>query len=160
MGREVRMVPKNWEHPKDKSGNYIALFDSDFEECADNWDKEYSKWNRGIYPVYANEESKKMGYEEFEGERPDKNDYMPSFLDGTKNYYMMYETTTEGKPISPAFETPEELARWLYDNKASAFGDSTASYEGWLRVAEGDYAPSAVYSDKLGLQNGVDALNN
>jgi hypothetical protein len=25
MGREVRMVPKDWEHPRDKSGKYIPL---------------------------------------------------------------------------------------------------------------------------------------
>jgi len=47
---------------------------------------------------------------------------------------MMYETCTEGTPISPAFATPEELARWLADNEASAFGGMTASYEGWLRT--------------------------
>lgn len=25
MGREVRMVPNDWEHPRDKSGKYIPL---------------------------------------------------------------------------------------------------------------------------------------
>ena len=27
MGREVRMVPKDWIHPKDRNGKYIPLFD-------------------------------------------------------------------------------------------------------------------------------------
>ena len=42
---------------------------------------------------------------------------------------MIYETCSEGSPISPAFETPEELARWLTDN---SFGSMTATYEQWL----------------------------
>jgi len=57
---------------------------------------------------------------------------------------MMYETTSEGTPISPAFETPEALARWLTDTGASAFGKSTAPYEAWLSVCNGGYAPSLV----------------
>lgn len=28
MGREVRRVPANWEHPKDERGNFIPLFSS------------------------------------------------------------------------------------------------------------------------------------
>jgi len=57
---------------------------------------------------------------------------------------MMYENTSEGTPISPPFETPEELARWLADNNASAFGGMTATYEQWLATCKGLYAPSMV----------------
>ena len=39
-----------------------------------------------------------------------------------RTHYQMYETCTEGTPISPVMETPENLARWLADNGASAFG--------------------------------------
>lgn len=73
-------------------------------------------------------------------------------------HYMMYETTSEGTPISPDFSTPEELARWLADTGASAFADQTASYEGWLRVARGGYACSAVSVGGGSLVSGVDAL--
>ena len=70
---------------------------------------------------------------------------------------MMYEDTTEGTPISPAFATPEELARWLADTGASAFGDSTATYEQWLHVCKGGWAPSAVI-DINGMRSGVEAM--
>jgi hypothetical protein len=53
--------------------------------------------------------------------------------------------------------TPEELARWLTDTNASAFGGEGASYEGWLRVARGGFAPSAVIADGK-MQSGVEAL--
>ena len=70
---------------------------------------------------------------------------------------MMYEITSEGTPISPAFATPEELARWLSDNEAIAFAGMTATYEQWLRVANGGYAGSAVMTDGK-MESGVAAL--
>jgi len=158
MGREVRMVPKNWEHPKKDNGEYIPLFEGPFELDANEWDKECIEWNSGNYPDYASEENKKLSYSEWNGERPEKCDYMTSFKDEEKTHLMMYETTTEGTPISPAFKTPEELARWLADNNASAFGSSTATYEQWLSTCKSGFAPSAVYTTENGLQSGVEAL--
>jgi hypothetical protein len=46
--------------------------------------------------------------------------------------YQMWETTSDGSPISPVFATPQELARWLADSGASVFGKHTATYEEWL----------------------------
>ena len=71
--------------------------------------------------------------------------------------YQIWETTSEGSPITPSLPSPEELARWCVDNAVSAFGGQGASYEGWLRVAEGGYAPSAV-GGPAGLVSGVDSL--
>ena len=82
---------------------------------------------------------------------------MPDWPAEQCTHLMMYEDTSEGTPISPAFATPEELARWLTDNGASAFGSSTGSYEGWLRVAKGGWAPSMVATSE-GITSGVDAL--
>lgn len=73
-------------------------------------------------------------------------------------HFMMYEDTSEGTPISPAFATPEDLARWLYDNGASAFASMTASYEQWLAVARGGFAPSAVIVGGA-LLSGVEACD-
>jgi hypothetical protein len=70
--------------------------------------------------------------------------------------YQMWEDCTEGSPISPTFDTPEELARWLADNKASAFGDLTATYEQWLQMIHDGYVASAVVSSQ-GMQSGVEA---
>lgn len=92
------------------------------------------------------------------GNPPDINDYMPNWPDAERTHLMMYETTSEGTPISPAFRTPEELARWLADNKASAFGSMTASYESWLEVARGGWAPSAIYTPETGLVSGVEGV--
>jgi hypothetical protein len=53
-------------------------------------------------------------------------------------HYMLYETTTEGTPRSPAFATPEELARYCVDN-VTWFADQKSTYEHWLRVAQGEW---------------------
>jgi len=122
MGRECRRVPRWWQHPRDETGDLIPLLSGSFSDALKGW-REHN-------------------------DRPEPTplDYMPDWREEDKTHYQMYEDTTEGTPISPVMATPEELARWLVDNKASAFGDMTASYEGWLRVCQGDWACCAVIS--------------
>ncbi len=76
----------------------------------------------------------------------------------TGDGWQMWETTSEGSPISPVFETPEKLARWLEANNASAFGDATASYGTWIKMITGPgWAMSAVM-DSNGFRSGVEAI--
>lgn len=75
-----------------------------------------------------------MTYEQYEEQRPHRDDYMPNWPAEERTHLMMYENTTEGTPISPAFASAEELARWLVDNNATWFASSTCTYETWLRV--------------------------
>jgi hypothetical protein len=73
--------------------------------------------------------------------------------------YQIWETTSEGSPITPPFETPEELARWCVDNKASTFGSETANYETWLKFIRGPgWAPSMIGQEGVGLVSGVEGL--
>lgn len=165
MGREVRRVPADWQHPKeqkfDRRGQFVEsykpLFGGSWSEAAREWDAEREKWERGEFPEYSSEESRQMPYDQWSGRRPYSGDYMPDWPAEQRTHFMMYEDTSEGTPISPAFASPEELARWLADNKASAFGSDTATYEQWLRVARGGWAPSMVVSDGV-LSSGVAAL--
>ena len=129
MGREVRKVAATWQHPKD-GGRYKPLYEGYAEALVEFETKQHA-------------EGMQAAIEEF-GQAPDKNDYMPEWSEAEKTHLQMYETCTEGTPISPVMESPEKLARWLTDNGASAFGGMTASYDAWLRVCEGGYAPSAI----------------
>ena len=165
MGREARRVPADWQHPIDEKGNHIALFNGkSYQEQLDIWDEESRKWLEGFRSDFKGGWCQFDGtevaknYTEWAGKRPDANDYMPQWTEAEATYFMMYENTSEGTPISPAFATPEELARWLADTGASAFGDQTASYEGWLRVAQGGYAPSAVIVGGI-LNSGVEGIS-
>lgn len=160
MGREVRMVPPDWKHPKNDRGHYIPLLGANFEKRLAAWELGNAKWSEGLrddhnggWMPIGDVESKT--YADWDGEKPEAGGYMPTFPVGSATHLMMYEDTSEGTPISPAFATPEKLARWLATTDASAFGNMGASYEGWLRVCKGGYAPSAVL-DSGGLRSGVD----
>lgn len=72
-------------------------------------------------------------------------------------FWQMWETTSEGSPISPPMPTPEKLAEWLVANNASSFGDQRATYEQWLAMINSGWAPSAVMSDGQ-LKSGVEAI--
>lgn len=170
MGREVRRVPKNWEHPKKADGkNYKPLFGGSVSAMQEDWDIGKAKWEEGFRENFSSKEwvprepDETHTWEEWTGKRPDPADYMPDWKPEERTHYQMYENTSEGTPISPVCESPEELARWLTDTKASAFADMTASYEQWLSVCKGRYAPSAVITvrGEVGvMQSGVAAVGD
>ena len=168
------MVPPDWQHPTEWGKparhqrpklRHRPLLDGDHAKQAAEWEGEFAARQRGEVRDWATNGWKPKSqsalecelFEEWHGSRPKAEDYMPAFAEGTATHLMMYETTSEGTPISPAFATPEELARWLADNGASTFGDSTGTYEQWLSVCRGGWAPSAVM-DAKGFRSGVEAM--
>jgi hypothetical protein len=144
MGRKIRKVPANWNHPKDKNGEHIPLFDGYSERFSD-WKIAKEKWSQGFRLQYngdlepIGEAYSGMSFEEYDGPCPKKEDYMPDWPNNERTHFCMYEDTSEGTPISPIFETAEELARWLTDSKASYFGNTGADYETWMRVCKGGF---------------------
>jgi hypothetical protein len=65
-------------------------------------------------------------------------------------------TTTEERPMSPVFKAPEQLARWLTDNKASAFGSQKASYNEWLNMIHEGSSLTGFMNSKTGrVKSGV-----
>jgi hypothetical protein len=124
MGRELRKVPKGWEHPKRDDGTYQPMFDESFKEAAQEWKDGFEEWKEN--PEHNCE------YWEWDGDPPNREYYMPDWTDKIRTHYQMYETTSEGTPISPVFDNIEDLAHWLADNNATTFAYDTASYEWWL----------------------------
>lgn len=164
MGREVRRVPPDWEHPIDEeTGRYHPMYHQTFREAMEEWYAGWKAWEAGEDP-----DKGRYGdtyYWELNGKPPDPEYHrLREWTPEEATHYMMYEDTSEGTPISPAFATPEELARWLADTKASANGGQPASYEAWLRVANGAWAPSmmiTVHADgrveeKTGVESTLD----
>jgi len=154
MSREVRKVPADWQHPKYTEENeprsgMLGRLKPLLEGYADAA-KEFMEIavRDGLQAAI-----------EYYGPAPNKNDYMPDWPKVQRTHYQMYETCSEGTPISPVIASPEELAHWLADNGASAFGGMSATYEQWLEVARGGWAPSAVISNGM-LESGVAALAN
>lgn len=154
MGRQIRMVPPGWKHPKKSDGNFVPLLKGPFSQNLAEWDEEAAHWANGEVLDYSTWPERRTfkphgktdseTYAEYAGERPVQSDYMPEFEPGTATMLCMYEDTSEGTPISPAFKTPEELARWLADNEASAFGGMTANYEQWLATCKAGWSVGMV----------------
>jgi hypothetical protein len=49
------------------------------------------------------------------------------------NGYQLWETTSEGSPVSPVFETLDELCEWCEAN-ATTFADFKATKEEWKQI--------------------------
>jgi hypothetical protein len=70
--------------------------------------------------------------------------------------YQMWETVSEGSPISPVFATPEELASWLEVNPSGIDEGTTADQ--WLAFIKGPgWAPSMI-GTAGGLVTGVQGM--
>lgn len=162
MGREVRRVPKDWQHPQHEGGKYIPLMDN-FHKRLSEWNEGNEMWAKGFRDDFnggwkpREDDEKNMTYEEWTGPRPEADEYMPDWPESERTHIQMYEDCSEGTPISPVMEKPEELARWLADNNASAFGSMTASYEQWLATIKRGFAFSMVIEDNK-IRSGVDAI--
>lgn len=61
-------------------------------------------------------------------------DYEPPAGEG----YQLWETTSEGSPVSPVFETIEGLCEWCEEG-ASTFGSFKASAKKWQEMLENDF---------------------
>lgn len=122
MGREIRRVPANWEHPKmvrlGTSGYENAFkpqHKCSFDDDAADWIKEFIKWSAGDFPSHAEDDDKKLPFWEWAGSHPDRDDYV-DYKDEEPTWWQAYETVSEGTPVSPPFETKEELIQYLADN--------------------------------------------
>ncbi|MBY3162080.1 hypothetical protein HFO65_15710 [Rhizobium laguerreae] len=119
MGREVRKVPANWEHPK-KLDSYgrerlQPMFDMTFADAAAEWKENFMKWEGGDRPSHFTGEDESLEYWEWENNPPDRAYYRP-WTDEDAIWFQVWETVSEGTPVSPPFETEEELIAYLAAN--------------------------------------------
>lgn len=180
------MVPADWQHPKDERGRYIPLLDQSHAEAVREWEEEELTewvegarlWATGFVKTFKRVKTIEQVVEETKANRPyapppepptyewwagdvprkpEPTHYMPDWPESERTHFMMYEDTSEGTPISPAFATAEELARWLADTGASAFAGYTATYDQWLATIRRGSAISVVMENGV-LKSGVEAM--
>lgn len=165
MGRELRRVPADWQHPRTPEGSYQPpLHDEDIETAGARWWDGKLAWERRDLQWFENHDGVVPNPKDFdkhtwlgwEGEPPDPTYYRPAWDEESRTHFQMYENTSEGTPISPVMPDIESLAHWLADNGASAFGSMTATYEQWLTMCQRGWAPSVILSAR-GLESGVEA---
>jgi len=77
--------------------------------------------------IWQSEEIKKL--------HDDWKSFDPPIGDG----FQLWNTTTEGHPMSPVFDTLEKLCEYLETKKASVFGSNTATKEKWFEMLSEDF---------------------
>lgn len=151
MGREIKRVPLNFNWPIGKIWpGYMLSICSEMEYVEKDDSKrcdlciKFAKIMR--YPKNKNYECPEF-----------------TFRDPPKGKgYQFWETVSEGSPRSPVFDTPEKLAEWLFENKASTCGFQTTTYENWLKFIKSDAWSVSMVLEKGEIKSGVDfvAENN
>lgn len=178
MGREIRMVPPNWEHPKKEFLNhrfrmeerYQPMYNRSYTESMDEWIGEYQLWKDGKHPDQMDGSAKECKrYAEWAGDPPDHEYYRPEWSKEEMTWFQVYETVSEGTPVTPPFETKEELVEYLvangdfWDQKRRADGDTIMGCVPWSREAAhrfvfgSGWAPSMIVANGK-VMSGVEGL--
>lgn len=133
MGREIRRVPAGWQHPQEEHYDpfrrvtemrYQPMFDRPVETEWADWQEEYAKWLAGehdrVIAEYGAEKFPKAepyrAFCKWHGRPPDPKYFRPAWGEGAATWYQVYETVSEGTPVSPPFATEEELIEYLAAN--------------------------------------------
>jgi hypothetical protein len=97
--------------------------------------------------------------EKYEGQRAEAEAWEPTGPpkgDG----WQLWETVSEGSPISPVFDSPEGLADWMaspdYTWGAVKSDDDRPSYESALQFVNAGWAPTFAASAQTGVVSGVE----
>lgn len=168
MGREIRKVIPNWEHPKVSKPNwrtglmedqYKPLYDGSYIDAITEWIEDHQQWLKGEHPDQKDGACKEYKYfAEWSGNAPSVDDYMPHWEEGKATWFQVYETVSEGTPVTPPFATGEELVDYLvqngdfWDQNRRKSGDSIMPCAPWSRegaeafVMRGGWMPSMIMS--------------
>lgn len=179
MGREIRRVPANWQHPKRTEFNYLKMRDEKsfqplhnkpYISAISEWIRDHLLWQRGEHPDQQGDDRSEYQYYAQWGDGPPNVEYYrPEWKPEEMTRYQVYETVSEGTPVTPPFETQAELIEYLvehgdyWDQKRREEGRSSMPCEPWTRkqaesfVLGSGWAPSLVEMDGT-IQSGVAAM--
>lgn len=181
MGRELRKVPANWNHPKTMRRwgevGYQPMYDRRFEDAFGDYEAERLAWERGERPSYYDPPAPgepEPTFAEYSGDPPDPAYYRP-YSDSEATWFQVYETVSEGTPVTPPFATKEELVEYLctygdfWDQSRRRKQAETGilcpmDCQPWSRKSAESFvfgigqAPSLVVDSDHGVRTGVQAL--
>lgn len=115
MGREIRKVPPHWNHPTKQYGHELGfrpMHDQTLAEAMADYEAERARFDA---------EKEGETFEEYFGEPPEAADHRP-YEEAEATWVQMFETVSEGTPVTPPFATPEELVDHLVAEGESLSG--------------------------------------
>jgi hypothetical protein len=141
MGREIRRVPPDWQHPRRECHHspwaggcddakqhggmcYQPKYDRSFAEAATTWKADFAKWEAG-------ERQSDCEFWEYCGNPPNPEYYRPEWTEQEATHYQIYSTVSEGTPRSPVFASLDELAAWLVAQGTSEEAAKAFAETGW-----------------------------
>lgn len=187
MGRELVRVPPNWSHPKRYvQDHHLGRMEERYQpmyhertaqEAFDEWLQKYQAWLDGEHDIVLLNSSAEVypkdepyrSFCDWHGSPPDPEYYRPAWKDEERTWWQVWETVSEGTPVTPPFETRAELVEYLvthgdfWDQRRRRDGSEIACAP-WSRVSAekfvyGDgWAPSLVVSKNGAVMTGVEAL--
>ena len=152
MGREIRMVPPNWSHPKNDRGHLQPMFGRSFEDELAEWLENLDRIRAGDLTEIEREcytgdgKNPLAEWLNDEGCAPDPKYYAPWKKDEA-TWFQVWETVSEGTPVTPPFATRDELVAYLvaggddWDRQRGRGGYTRAQAEAFVNAG---WAPSAV----------------
>ena len=140
MGRELKRVPKDLDY---QIGKVWQGYCPDIEVFQEHFGEKYPYLNDcndisevckkcGWYMDDCSEESEYC----FWHNPTNREKWFKEVPDGEG--YQLWCTTSEGKPISPVFETLDELCEWAEPN-ATTFGYNKATKEQWKKMLDENF---------------------
>lgn len=172
MGREIRRVPPDWEHPKywhqylnrPMEEVFHPLFDEVYEDALAKWQAKAAQWDadepdedgqrpseiRAKYPGIET-------YDDWDGEAPDPEYYRHRrWATEEATAYQLYETVSEGTPLSPVCKTREEMVEWLVTDGGR---DGSMSRKGAEKFVQDAWTPTMVRTPVHGLEMGMEFVD-
>jgi len=115
MGREIRQVPPDWEHPTSEQNDYQPMMDVTYADALKDWQAEREDYD---------------SEEEWNNDHPNPAYYRPHY-DDQATAFQVYETVSEGTPVSPVFTEMESLIAWLIEQGYSEHAARTFADKKW-----------------------------
>jgi hypothetical protein len=165
MGREIRRVPPDWEHPEDNEGQLRPCFDKVYEEAKSEWDANNELWEKGQHPDQSKDwkPGPGMSFIDWAGGSPDPEYYRHRrWTNEEATAYQVYENVSEGTPISPVLKTREELKRWLMeDGSGMGIGGDVEKLteEAAERFIDTSYSFSLICTSGGAVSSGLDVFS-
>ncbi len=135
MGREVRRVPPNWIHPRDRRNCHQPMYDQSLREARGGWLLDRAEFEANPPKDYDGTA------DDWHGPDPTESSayYRPDWTDEERTHFQLYETCSEGTPLSVPFETREKLLDWVLNEGVgtglvTAFGSMPGSDDYWRKV--------------------------
>jgi len=145
MGREIRRVPLDWEHPtrecphspwaggcdhakKNNGQCYKPLFDNDYHTAARKWIDAFDLWRQGEHPDQVDYCTY---YWEWSSPPDEELHREHAWTPEEASAYQIYETVSEGTPVSPVFATLDSMVEWLVKEGYSPLAAKRFAESGW-----------------------------